>query len=319
MKKFFISKLFPDDEFEDYFIAKTADLRVGSNGKTYFDINLSDKSGNINGKKWDVTEDEEIILSEIKVGDVVKVRGKVTTWNNSKQVKILRLRKVEERDEPYYDIRDIIKAAPEMPEDMYKFIYSRAEKIEDEDYRKITLWNLERYKDKLMYYPAAQSNHHAEFAGLLYHMKRMLMSGDKLCDVYEAVNRDMVVCGVIMHDMQKINEIRANEMGISDGYFVEGMLLGHIVQGITEIDRYQNEQGMDAKKAMLLKHMILSHHYEPEYGSPKRPMFLEAEILHYLDIIDARVFDMEDALAGVSQNEFSDKVWTLDNRRLYKW
>jgi len=319
MKRYFVGELLPDDEIEDFFMVKSAEIRIGANKKAFFDIMLSDSSGDVNGKKWDLSEADEEELSAVRVGDIVKVRGKVTVWNNAKQVKILRIRMALPGDEAYYDVGELIKAAPEKPQDMYDYIYKRAKEIADDDYRKIALWHLEKYKDKLMYYPAAQSNHHAQFAGLLYHIKRMLMSGDKLCDVYEAINRDMVACGVIMHDMQKINEIRANELGISDGYFEQGMLLGHIVQGVVSIDRYEKEQGMDAQKAMLLKHMILSHHYEPEFGSPKRPMFLEAELLHYLDIIDARIFDIEEALAGVPTGGFSDKVWTLENRRLYKW
>lgn len=319
MKRFFVGALLPEDEFVDFFIVKSAEIRIGANRKAYLDIMLSDSSGDVNGKKWDIGEDEEEMLSAIKTGDIVKVKGRVNIWNNSKQVKIMRIRLAEATDESEYEIGELIKAAPEKPQDMYDYIYNRASEIADDDYRKIAVWHLEKYKDKLMYYPAAQANHHAQFAGLLYHIKRMLMSGDKLCEVYSSINKDMVACGVIMHDMQKINEIRSNEMGISDGYSTQGMLLGHIVQGVVCIDRYEQEEGMDPKKAMLLKHMILSHHYEPEFGSPKRPMFLEAELLHYLDILDARIFDIEEALAGVQQDGFSDKVWTLENRRLYKW
>ncbi|MGP1570244.1 MAG: 3'-5' exoribonuclease YhaM family protein [Eubacteriales bacterium] len=319
MKRFFVKELWPDDEIVDFFMVKSSEIRIGSNKKAYLDIMLSDSTGDINGKKWDISEDDEATLAEIQAGDIVKVKGRVNIWNNSKQIKILRMRKAESADEDQYEIGELIKAAPEKSQDMYDYIYSRAKDIADEDYRKIAVWHLEKYKDKLMYYPAAQSNHHAQFGGLLYHIKRMLMSGDKLCDVYESINRDMVACGVIMHDIEKINEIRSNELGISDGYSVQGMLLGHIVQGVVCIDRYEQEEGMDPKKALLLKHMILSHHYEPEFGSPKRPMFLEAELLHYLDIIDARVFDIEEALAGVCTNGFSDRVWTLENRRLYRW
>ena len=85
------------------------------------------------------------------------------------------------------------------------------------------------------------------------------------------------------------------------------------------IDRLASEIGLDEEKAVMLEHMILSHHYEPEFGSPKRPMFPEAELLHYLDIFDARLFDMEEATASVPPGEFSEKVWTLENRKdVYK-
>lgn len=169
-----------------------------------------------------------------------------------------------------------------------------------------------------MYYPAAQKNHHAQLAGLLYHVKRMLMNGDKMCEVYTKLNADLIAAGVILHDIEKLNEIESNELGISTGYSFEGQMLGHLIQGIKTIDKLAEEVGMPKEQAIMLEHMILSHHYEPEFGSPKKPLFPEAEILHYLDIIDARMFDMEDAVKGVQPGEFSDRVWTLDNRKIYK-
>ena len=95
-------------------------------------------------------------------------------------------------------------------------------------------------------------------------------------------------------------------------------MLGHIIQGVKTIDRMTLELGFPREKAIMLEHMILAHHYEPEFGSPKKPLFPEAELLHYLDILDARMFDMEAALEATAEGEFSDKVRTLDNRKLYK-
>ena len=95
-------------------------------------------------------------------------------------------------------------------------------------------------------------------------------------------------------------------------------MLGHIVQGVKLLDKETERLGFPREKAIMLEHMILSHHYEPEFGSPKKPLFPEAELLHYLDILDARMFDMEDALVGVEPGEFSTRVWTLENRKIYK-
>ena len=95
-------------------------------------------------------------------------------------------------------------------------------------------------------------------------------------------------------------------------------MLGHLVQGVKYVDRLAEELGIDKEKAIMLEHMILTHHYEPEFGSPKKPLFPEAELLHYLDMMDAKMFDMEAALAATKPGEFSDRVWTLDNRKLYK-
>ena len=118
--------------------------------------------------------------------------------------------------------------------------------------------------------------------------------------------------------MEKLREIESNDQGISPGYSFEGKMLGHLVLGVRELDKLASEIGMDREKTVMLEHMALSHHYEPEFGSPKRPMFPEAEVLHYCDILDARLFDMFEALGSAEPGGFSEKVWTLDNRRVYK-
>lgn len=316
MKSVYINELKKDMEFIDFFLVKSIAVKVGGNGKNYLDVLLADKTGEIASKKWDVSDDEIATLSEISEGKLVKVKAIVTEWNNMRQLRILRIRKAHESDE--LEMMDFVKAAPEKPEDMYEFIHAKAEAFEDADFKAIALRLLDDNREKLMYYPAAQKNHHAQLGGLLYHTKRMLMTGERICEVYTNLNKELVLTGVIIHDMEKINEIESNELGISPGYSFEGKMLGHIVQGVKSIDRLTLELGTPREKAIMLEHMILSHHYEPEFGSPKRPLFPEAEILHYLDIIDARMFDMEDALAATAPGEFSDRVFTLDNRQIYK-
>ena len=110
----------------------------------------------------------------------------------------------------------------------------------------------------------------------------------------------------------------SDENGISPGYSFEGIMLGHIVQGVKVLDRQMSELDFPEEKKIMIEHMVLSHHYEPEFGSPKRPLFPEAEMLHYLDNMDAKMFDFEDAMEKTKPGEFSDRVWTLNNRRLYR-
>jgi 3'-5' exoribonuclease len=277
---------------------------------------LSDNTGEITAKKWDVSDGELPSLNEIVEGDVVKVKAIVTEWNGMKQLRVLRIRKSVENDG--IELSDYIRTAPEPPEDMYAYIMEKIEEFQDEELKALCQFIMEKNKEKLMYYPAASKNHHAELGGLLYHMKRMMMTGERICQVYTNLNKDLVLTGVVIHDIEKINEILANELGISSGYSFEGQMLGHLVQGIKTIDKLALELGISREKAIMLEHMILSHHYEPDFGSPKKPLFPEAEILHYLDIIDARMYDMEEALFSTDPGEFSDKVWTLDNRKLYK-
>ncbi len=314
-KSLFVLDLQDGQEFTEFFLAKSVNIKKDSRQKNYLDMTLADSTGDINAKKWELVDEEIPGLEKLKEGDVVKVKGLVSSWNGSKQVKIARIRKGVETDP--VEMFQLVKTAPEKSQDMYDYIYERASRIKDEDYRGICISRLTENREKLMYYPAASKNHHAIYGGLLYHIKRMLMNGDLMCTVYTGLDADLVATGVILHDMEKINEIESNTYGVSPGYFTEGVLLGHIVQGVRSIDQYAREHNMPAEKSMLLQHMILSHHYEPEYGSPKRPMFPEAEILHHLDMIDARMYDMFDAMAGVEPGDFSDKVWTLDNRKVY--
>lgn len=315
-KEYFVNKLQTNDEFMDFFMVKSISIKVGSNRKQYLDLTLSDNSGEVNGKKWDVSDEETLGLSQIKEGDLVKVKAVVTEWNGTKQLKVLKIRKGQKEDR--CEMVDYIKAAPENPEDMYDYILGRVETIGDEGLKAIAENFLLREKERLLYYPAAMRNHHAELGGLLYHMRRMLTMGEKACEVYTNLDRDWIICGVVLHDMEKLNEIMSNQFGISPGYTFEGQLLGHIIQGITKVAELAKEAGLSEEKTVMLQHMILSHHYEAEFGSPKKPMFPEAEMLHYLDMMDAKMFDFEAALSGVNPGQFSERVRTLDGRMLYK-
>lgn len=316
MKDLYIQDIKTNQEIISYFMVKKAEIKTGSNRKVYLDLTLADSTGEINAKKWDIADEEIPGLKKLEEGKIIKIKASVNEWNGMKQLKISRIRHTGAEDE--LDMNDYIKAAPEKPEDMYAYICAKAENFRDEDLRKICLRQLEDNREKLMYYPAAQKNHHAELAGLLYHIKRMLMMGEKACEVYTNLNAELVMAGVILHDMEKINEIESNELGVSTGYSFEGKMLGHLVQGVKSVDRLARELGIPEEKTIMLEHMMLTHHYEPEFGSPKRPMFPEAEMLHYLDMIDAKMFDMQEAIEKTEPGEFSERVWTLDNRTVYR-
>ena len=316
MKNRYLKDLRTNEEFDDFFIIKQIAIKTGSNRKHYLDLTLGDKSREISAKKWDISDEEVQSLDRYKIGEVIKIRAKVNEWNQLKQLVVTRIRKPNSEDE--IKIEDYIKAAPFPPEEMYEFILTTAMKMSDKDLKQLCVMNLESNRDKFMYYPAAAKNHHAEKSGLLWHITRMLKSGMKLCEVYDFLDRDMVTAGVILHDIEKLTEIKSDEMGVSEGYSFEGQMLGHIVQGVKLLDAQMIELGFSDEKRIMVDHMILAHHYEPEFGSPKRPLFPEAEILHYLDVMDARMYDMEEALSKTSPGDFSEKVWTLNNRKLYK-
>ena len=316
MKDKFIADLETNMDFIGYFMIKQIAIKTGSNRKAYLDLTLGDRTGEISAKKWDVSDEEYETLSKYKEGDLIKVAARVTEWNSMKQLRVSKIR-MANPDDPW-EYSDFIKTAPEPPEEMLAYIRKKASEIEDEELRELCLLNLNINEEKLVYYPAASKNHHAERSGLLWHIKRMLMSGIALCDVYTFLNKDLLVCGVILHDIEKLTEIESDENGISPGYSFEGIMLGHIVQGVKVLDRQMSELDFPEEKKIMIEHMVLSHHYEPEFGSPKRPLFPEAEMLHYLDNMDAKMFDFEDILEKTKPGEFSDRVWTLNNRRLYR-
>ncbi|MCL2111716.1 MAG: HD domain-containing protein [Clostridiales bacterium] len=316
MKKHYIKDLIIGEEVTDFFIAKRAELKIGSNGKQYFDLLLGDKTGEISAKKWDVDGPEEEALSRHKAGDVIKIKALVSEWNGTPQLRVQKIRGLSDSD--VIDRSDYIKAAPESPERMYAYITEKAESIEDDEFREVALALLERNMERLLYYPAAKQNHHAIYGGLLYHITRMLMLAERMCEVYDSLSRDLLLTGVIIHDIEKLNEMNADESGVVSEYTFEGQMLGHLVMGVRTIDRLADEIGLSVEKAVMLEHMIISHHYEPDYGSPKKPIFPEAEALHYIDMIDSKLYDFEDALAPVIPGGFTDWIRTLDGRRLYK-
>lgn len=307
-----ISSFQAGDRVTGYYIIKAYNLKTSNNNKKYLDLTLMDRSGEINAKIWSVDEGSE---NRYKPGMAIKVEGDVTLWNSTLQFKIIRHRETTQEDG--IDMDDFVPAAPFKGIDMYEEILRYAAAMEDSQIRALVEAIYAEYREPLLYYPAAKSNHHAIKSGLLYHVYRMLKTGEKLAEVYP-VNRDLLFAGIMLHDIEKINEMLSDELGVVEEYTRDGQLLGHIIQGILKIEKEATRLGMDEEKSRLIQHMILSHHYHPEYGSPKKPMIPEAELLHYIDMIDARMFDMAKVLDQTGEESFSDPVFVLDRRRLYR-
>jgi 3'-5' exoribonuclease len=308
-----IRELQSGDLVQNFFLIKAADYKTTSNNKSFLDLTLVDQTGEINAKLWDHSVDSEPHYVQ---NTLVRVRGSVSEWQSKLQLKIDKIRLAAEEDG--LDIGDFVPVAPHSPEMMYAEIEKYISMIQNQDIHKIVSTLVTSHKGKLLLYPAAKQNHHAIRSGLLYHIMTMLHMGEKVSEIYKGLNRDLLFAGIILHDIAKIAEMNASELGIVSEYTVEGELLGHIIQGIKWIDQTAAQVGADPEVSLLLQHMILSHHYEPEFGSPKRPMIPEGEILHYLDLMDARMYDMGRALEKVEDRQFSEKVWLLNNRRLYK-
>ncbi len=308
-----IAEFAAGDEVQGFYILKQVNIKTSSNHKKYLDLTLADKTGEINAKLWDAKGNEENVFTP---GLLVKIRGNVTLWQNALQFKIQKIRLVEDADN--MDVADYVPSAPIEAETMHKELLSYIEKIQHNDIRGIVQIIFDEYKDALMTAPAAKSNHHAVRSGLMYHLLRMLRSAESMAAIYPNLNADLLYAGVLLHDIEKINEMDADDMGVVSAYSFGGQLLGHIIMGIKKISEVGKSIDADPEIVVLLEHMVLSHHYEPEFGSPKKPLIPEAEVLHFLDMIDARVYDMTKVLKQQETGAFSDPVFVLDRRRLYR-
>ena len=292
--------------FDGYLLVRASAQRTSSNGGKYLDMTLCDISGEVNAKMWDgVTPPPPPV-------QVIRLRGMMLEYNGRPQLRVDKLRLATEQDD--YDMDALTPCAPQPPGDMLDFILNRVDAFADPELKALVLKRLEECGDKLTYYPAASKLHHAERAGLLHHTSTMLRAAAAICAVYPTLDAELLAAGVILHDLCKITEMDADEIGMVSDYTAEGMLIGHLVQGVAELDRCGRELNTRAELLMMLEHMILSHHDLPEYGSPKPPMFPEAEVLHILDLMDARIFEMNRALQGALPGGFTERIWSLDRK-----
>ncbi len=297
---------------EGFYLVKSGNIKVSSNDKQYGDYTLADATGEINAKLWDVADPSECP----SIGTIIKAKGLVTEWQGMLQLRIDKFRPASQEDS--FDIMQIIPSAPENPDDMLSVIKDYVNKIQNNQIKQLVIRVLKKYAPHLRLHPAALKNHHSIRSGLLYHTTTMLKLSDGIMPIYPFLDADLVYAGVILHDICKTTEIEATEAGIAVEYTTQGLLVGHIPQGVAAISQAAEELGTDEEITYMLEHMILSHHYEPEFGSPRRPMFPEAEILHYLDMIDTRMYDMQNVLESQEPGTFSQNIWLLHNRKLYK-
>lgn len=305
------------NQVEGYCIIKTLSVKSNVKGADYLDLTLADAGGEINAKLWDYSPEQH---GAYQPQTVVKVRGTVSPFRDVDQLKIERIRNVNSGDT--VDMRKLVPSAPFESEKMYKKIVYLIGDFKDEELKRICSHFVEKYRDMMLVFPAALKLHHAQRGGLLFHTTTMLDVAKGITDVYKRLypqlRTELVYAGIILHDIAKMEELVTCELGLATGYSTKGQLLGHITMGASMIERAAAELGISEKTTNLLMHILLSHHGVPEFGSPRYPMFPEAEIVSEVDHLDAKMFTMYNVLDGVTEGEFSDRVWSLDNRQLYK-
>ena len=310
MENYTVCQLQKDMRYEGFLLVRSAEKRKDVKGNDYVDMNLTDRTGEINCKIWNWDSLEEVP----ETGNAVKVRGTVQEYNGRLQLRVEKWRKSTPEDP--VDMSLLVPCAPRKPEDMMKEIRETVASFTSEKLRKLTEGMLEAAGGDLNWFPAAQRMHHAERSGLLHHTSDMLRVAKAMLEVYPWMNRDLLLAGVIIHDLGKIDELKSDQAGNVTDYTRDGQLLGHLVRGITNLNRVADRLGIQGETVVLLEHMLLSHHGESEYGSPKAPMFPEAEALHWIDIMDARMNTMKSVEDKTPDGAFSEKVFSLD-RRVY--
>ena len=310
MENYTVSQLLKDMRFEGFLLVRSAEKKADKNGRIYVDMNLTDRTGEINSKIWNWDEKETVPEG----GGVIKVRGSVQEYNGRMQLRIEKWRMAT--DEDPLDMNTLVPSAPRSAADMRGEIEETLASLKNEKLKKLTEEMLREAGDALNWFPAAQRMHHAERSGLLHHTTDMLRLAKGMLEVYPWLNRDLLLAGVILHDLGKLEELKSDKSGNVTDYTREGQLLGHLVRGITNLNRAAERVGVGGETLVLLEHMLLSHHGEAEYGSPKPPMFPEAEALHWIDMMDARMNTMKGVIDKTPEGAFSERAISLD-RRVY--
>ena len=303
-----VSKLTPGMSFTGDLLVRSIEKRVGKTGRAYLDLMLGDKTGEINGKVWD----PDSVPGTPVAGGAVTVDGLVESFNGRNQ---MRINKIRPASNP--DLRLLIPASPEPASVMMSKVDAVIDSFRRSSLQLLVRKMLEMTGEALQYFPAAQRMHHAEHGGLLHHTTSMLQMGEYLCQSYPFLDRDLLMAGIILHDLAKTAELKSDKLGNVSDYTTDGILIGHLVRGVVMLQQAAAETGADEEMVLLLQHMIISHHGVPEFGSPRLPMTPEAEALHWIDTLDAKMNEMQSIQERTPAGAFSERIAYLDDRRMY--
>ncbi len=289
-------------------LVRNCERKTSKTGAPYLDLVLSnDDFVEISAKMFSVQSDVDPV-----VNTVIYIEGKSDEYQGKPQFKINKFAPAKDPSVTRFTPR-----SKQSSEYMYGEILKVVEGFTDEDYKKLTLAVLDKFKSKIFDMPAALKLHHAYGGGLLTHTLTMLRLAQAVAGIYQSVYPDLLYAGVILHDIEKSDEFTLNELGLVSGYSVRGTLLGHLVMGVEAVDKIGRELGVPEDKLVLVEHMIASHHGVPEFGACVRPLFLEAEILSQIDTLDSKIFEIEAAASVAAVKDFSAKQWALDDRKFF--
>lgn len=298
------------DPFDDFVLIKEATKGVASNGKPFLTLILRDATGEIEAKLWDATkEDEAVFIPE----QIIKIQGNINEFRGKPQMRIGTIRLSQPTDG--VKVSDFVEKAPIEQEVLMEKIMEAVFEMSNPSLQRIVRAFVKKYQTGLLTYPAASRNHHAYVSGLAHHIVSMLALARELHQLYPEVNKDLLYAGIILHDLGKIKELSGV---VSTSYTIEGKLLGHIPIMVEEIGHMAKELDIQGEEVVILQHLVLSHHGKAEWGSPTPPLIREAELLHFIDLIDAKMNMLNRALDKVKPGEFTPKLFAMDQRAFYK-
>ena len=302
--------------FDSFFLVLAKQQRTTRQNKPYLSLTLGDKKGQIEGRVWELGDPR--IAKDFDRGDMVKVRGSVSRFDDRAQLKVDQLRKALDSEA---DKKDMLPATSRDVGELWRMLEASIASVTNPDLKRLlnALLTDAPIAQAFREAPAARQLHHAWLGGLLEHVISLLGLADRVAAHYPMLDRDLLVTGVILHDIGKIRELSWNT---GFDYTVEGVLLGHIQMGVDLAEKtIAGLPGFPDRLRTLVLHMILSHHGKLEFGSPKLPMIPEALVLNFLDDLDAKMQAMasefeKSAREGRAPDEMTGKVWALDQRQL---
>ncbi len=301
MKKIYVNGLESNEVVTTQVLVVSKEIRQKKTGEPYLSLILADRTGELEAKMWDNVAE---VMETFTKDDFIKVKGIAQVYQNRQQFTIHKLRRLEEHEvEP----SDFFPCSKRDPKEMFAELRRIVDGMGNVHLRSLlnAIFDDERIAGPYQYAPAAKSIHHAFRGGLLEHVLSLCALGKMTALHYGAVDLDLLLTGAMLHDIGKIEELTYER---SFGYSSSGQLLGHIIIGLRMIDeKLALLPEFPATLRLLVEHMILSHHGELEFGSPKTPMFLEALLLHHLDNLDSK---METMRVAVERDRLAEGVFT---------
>ena len=310
----FLNEIKNSDNFEGFYLCKNYAIQKKADGKEYFRVDISDKTATCHGVCWE--EPQKFDVTHTSIGSIVHVKGTMGEYRDVPQIRIYSIRKVSEDDKIEYDVSDIVESAPIDVEECTREVAEMIDSIADDEYRLVAKTIFSAIEDKFTTCPAGKMVHHSFRGGLLMHTWNMMKLSCAISELYSSIiDKSLLLTGTFLHDIAKIQEFDFSELELVSDYSKQGQLLGHLYMGAVQVQKVCEKLNISKEKSLLLQHLILSHHGEPDKGAVTQPKCAEADALHMIDLMDSRLEIYAEEYAQLKVGQFSQKKnWALDHR-----